>query len=171
MVGEFYSIQEKGKFMKEFVRRIFVGKNAGSVLLVIFGIFALMVLGCGGGSSKPAKPIPSEYWGDWKGQDGSTLSIRGDGSGDYRAGTFHVTNGSVVIDDEKNELSVSFFGIGKTLKIDQAPKGNEMKLGGVKFTKNGGSTSTTDSSDTDSTSDSSNSTSSTPSANGSKGAP
>jgi len=37
-------------------------------------------------------------------------------------------------------LSVTFFGIGPTLKIDSPPSGDEMKLGGVVYRRGGFST-------------------------------
>ncbi len=116
--------------------RLVSGKNAAS-LVIALGILFVMGLACG--SSKPAPP---EYVGAWTGNDGSTITIRADGSGDYKSGGTEVTNGSVEIDDAKKELTLKLVGIGPTLKIDKAPSGNKMTLSGVAYTKSGGSSDT-----------------------------
>ena len=104
-------------------------------------IVALFVLGCGGSST----PAPAEYVGSWTGADGSTLTIRADGSGDLKSGGSEVTNGSVEIKDGK--LSVTLVGIGKTMNIDEPPKSGKMKLDGVVYSQSGSSQ--TDSTDKD----------------------
>lgn len=112
---------------------------SGAIALFVVAIF---VLGCNlGGSSAPA---PAEYVGSWTGADGSTLTIRADGSGDLKSGGSEVTNGSVEIKDGK--LSVKFVGMGKTMSIDDPPKNGKMKLDGIVFSQNGSSQ--TDESDT-----------------------
>ncbi len=130
--------------MKNLMREIIFGRGAKASLLFVFGILMFVGLGCFGGKSSSSKTVPSEYFGDWKGSDGSTISIRGDGKGDYKSGGTTVDGGTVEIDDAKKELSITFFSIGPTLKIDSPPSGNEMKLGGVVYKKGGGSTTTTD---------------------------
>lgn len=94
-------------------------------------VIALFVLGCGGSST----PAPAEYVGSWTGADGSTLTIRADGSGDLKSGSSTVTNGSVEIKDGK--LSVTLVGIGKTWNIDEPPKSGKMKLDGVVYSQSG----------------------------------
>jgi hypothetical protein len=148
--------------MKNFVGQIAEAKDLRINIALIFAIFTLVVLGCMGGSKTSTTPVPSSYYGDWKGSDGSTLTIRSDNSGDFRSGSFKVENGTVAVDDAKKEISVTFFGIGKTLKIDQEPSGNQMKLGGVSYSKDGGTITTApNSSNTSTTSNTSTSTNST----------
>lgn len=114
--------------------------NARNLTALMLTIGVLFVLGfaCGGDGTPP----PSEYVGAWTGNDGSTITIRADGSGDYKSGGTTVTNGSVEIDDAKKELTIKLVGIGPTLKIDKAPSGNKMTLSGVAYTKPGGSSDT-----------------------------
>jgi len=124
--------------MKNQIYKLFFGKNAGISLLIVSVAMLFVVLGCSGGK-KDSTPVPSEYYGAWTGSDGSTLTIRSDSSGDYRSGGTKVDNGTVEINDKDKTLSISFFGIGPTLKIDQAPSGNQMKLEGVVYKKSGSS--------------------------------
>jgi hypothetical protein len=124
--------------MKNQVHKLFFGKNAVVSLLIVSIAMLFVVLGCSG-SKKDAKPVPSEYYGAWTGSDGSTLTIRSDSSGDYHSGGTKVDNGTVAIDDSAKTLSISFFGIGPSLKIDQAPSGNQMKLDGIVYKKSGSS--------------------------------
>ena len=133
--------------MKRFINQLVANKNNKITISILFAIFALIVLGCSGGSKTPMKPLPSEYVGSWTGSDGSTISIRGDGSGDYHSGNFKVEGGKAEMSEDGKSLSITFFGIGKTLKIDQAPSGNQMKLEGVTYSKGGGSTTSTTTSD------------------------
>lgn len=124
--------------MKNQIYKLFFGKNAYASLAIVSLLMLFVVLGCSG-SKKDGKPIPAEYHGAWTGSDGSTLTIRSDSSGDYHSGGTKVDNGTVAIDDAAKTLSISFFGIGPTLKIDQAPSGNQMKLEGVVYKKSGSS--------------------------------
>lgn len=125
--------------MKSLLREFIYGRNVKASALFAIGIFLLVGLGCfGSGRSGSSKPIPPAYLGDWTGQDGSTLSIRADGKGDYHAGSTKVEGGSVEIDETAKKLSVTFFSIGPTMKIDSAPSGDEMKLDGVVYRRSGG---------------------------------
>lgn len=101
----------------------------GAIALIIISLIALGCT-CGRGSGS----APAEYVGSWTGADGSTLTIRADGSGDYK-GSSEVTNGSVEIKDGK--LSVTLFGFGKTMTIDEPPKNGKMKLDGVIYSQGG----------------------------------
>lgn len=125
--------------MKNLTRAFLYGRNAKASAFLVIGILTLLGLGCfgSGRSSSSAAAPPPAYHGDWKGSDGSTLSIRSDGKGDYKAGNTSVDGGTVEIDEAKKELSVTFFGIGPSLKIDSPPSGDEMKLGGVVYRRNG----------------------------------
>lgn len=131
--------------MREFV----FGRNAKASAFFVVGILIFVGLGCfGSGKSSSSKPVPSEYFGSWTGQDGSTITIRADGKGDYKSGGTSVDGGTVEINDAKKELSITFFSIGPTLKIDSPPSGDEMKLDGVTYKRNGGSAPTTSTTDT-----------------------
>ncbi|RYX86468.1 hypothetical protein EON83_02010 [bacterium] len=83
----------------------------------------------------------ARYAGKWKGTDGISLWIRGDGKGDFDAGSTNVSGGGVTIDEQAKTLSItSFFGIGKTWKIDKAPKSAdsaEMTLDGIVYSREG----------------------------------
>lgn len=130
--------------MKSFVDKFIYGKDAKPSVLLVVGVLAIIGLGCfGSGRSSSSAPIPASYFGDWKGADGSTITIRGDGKGDYKSGNTTVDGGTVAIDDAKKELSITFFGIGPTLKIDSPPSGDEMKLDGVVYRRGGGNSTTT----------------------------
>ena len=122
--------------MKNQFNKLFFGKNAYVSLVVVFAMLLLVGLGCG---KKDGTPVGSEYHGAWTGSDGSTITIRSDSSGDYRSGGTTVTNGSVTINDKDKTLSISLFGVGPSLKIDQAPSGNQMKLDGIVYKKSGSS--------------------------------
>jgi len=129
--------------MKNLIHEFIYGRNAKASVFFVFGILMFVGLGCfGSGRSGSSAPVPPAYFGDWKGADGSTLSIRGDGKGDYKSGSTEVNGGTVEIDQTKKELSVAFFGIGPTLKIDSPPSGDEMKLDGVVYRRSGDLTST-----------------------------
>ena len=132
--------------MNNLWRNFIFGKNAKLSAIFAIGIFLLIGLGCfGGGKSSSSKPIPAEYVGAWPGSDGSTITIRGDGKGDYKSGGTTVDGGTVEIDDAKKELSITFFGIGPTKKIDSAPSGDQMTLDGIVYKRSGGnSTALTD---------------------------
>src|SRR5438105_2598281 len=125
--------------MKNSVKFALLDKNAKRSLIFAIGVLFIFGLACSGGRSKDAKPIPSEYFGSWNGEDGSTIQIRGDGSGDYTSGGTHVTGGTVEINDADKTLSITFIGIGPSLKIDKPPAGNQMTLGGVVYKKSGSS--------------------------------
>ncbi|MCY7375955.1 MAG: hypothetical protein LH472_08275 [Pyrinomonadaceae bacterium] len=129
--------------MKNMLHKIITGKDAKWSALLAVGLLIFVGLGCfGSGRSSSSAPVPATYFGDWKGSDGSTLAIRGDCKGDYKSGGTTVDGGTVAIDDAKKELSITFFGIGPTMKIDSPPTGDEMKLGGVIYKRNGGNSTT-----------------------------
>lgn len=139
--------------MNKILTNVLFGSNSQFSMLFALAILIFVGLGCFG-SSRSSGTVPAEYVGDWNGSDGSTLRVRSDASGDFIAGGTKVENGSV--DVKNGKISVTFFGIGKTLKIDEAPTGNKMKLEGVEYTKSGATTlAETKSSDkkSDSTSD------------------
>ncbi len=108
-------------------------------LLPVFGLLIFLGLACG---SKT--PPPSQYVGIWTGEDGTLVTIRGDGSGDYKSGGSSVSGGSVTIDENAKTLKITLATLGPTYKIDQPPSGNQMTLSGVLFKKPGGSDTKTD---------------------------
>lgn len=131
--------------MKNLLGDFIFGKNAKVSAFFVVGIFLFVGLGCFGGKSSGSKTVPPAYIGAWTGTDGSTITIRGDGKGDYKSGGTSVDGGTVEVDDAKKELSITFFGIGPTKKIDSPPTGDEMKLDGIVYKRNGGnSTALTD---------------------------
>jgi hypothetical protein len=120
------------------MKNFMLSKNSSSVgtLAFVLLIFTVIACTCPGKSKNPdAKPIPAAYFGDWKGLDGSAISIRSDGTGDYKSGSTNVTGGAAEINDADKTLSITFFGIGKTLKINQEPKNGQMKLEDVIYRK------------------------------------
>ena len=131
--------------MKNLLYKTIFGKDLKLTSLFVVGVLIFVGLGCGSSRSSSSKPVPSEYFGVWTGQDGTLITIRSDGKGDYKSGGTTVDGGTVEVNDEKKELSITFFGIGPTKKIDSPPSGDEMKLDGVVYKRNGGgSTTSTD---------------------------
>jgi len=146
--------------MKNTLNTLFFGKSAAISLLLVVGIFFVLGFACGKGD---AKPIPSEYVGAWTGEDGSTLTIRNDSTGDYKSGGTTVSGGTVAVGDD-NKLSITFIGVGPSFTIDKAPSGNKMTLSGVVYRKGGGSDTDADSkTDKSSSSDTSSSSGEVPS--------
>ncbi len=134
--------------MRNLISEFIFGRNAKVSAFFVVGIFLFVGLACSGTgkSDGDSKPTPPAYFGEWKGQDGSTVSIRADGKGDYISGGTKVEGGTVEINEAEKTLSITFFGIGPTLKIDKSPTSDEMKLDGVVYRRSGGfSTLTTDS--------------------------
>lgn len=126
--------------MKNLARQAFFGSNRNLSAILAVGTLIFIGLGCfGSGRSNNSAPIPPAYFGTWIGQDGSTLTIRNDGKGDYKSGGTSVDGGTVEINDAKKELSITFFGIGPTFKVDSPPDGDEMKLSGMVYRRSGGS--------------------------------
>jgi hypothetical protein len=156
--------------MKNFVGKLFVGRSARFNVLLVLCLFAFVGLGCfGSGRNKDAKPIPAAFLGDWTGQDGSTLSIRADGTGDYHSGGKKVDGGTAEVNEADKTISITFFGIGETLKIDSPPQGDTMKLSGVTYKRKGGfSVADSNSSDNSNKSDRKEKTTSTTKANAAK---
>ncbi len=120
--------------MKNLINKTFIGKNAVVSVILVLGIFFVVGFVCGGSSTPP----PSQYVGFWTGEDGSTITIRGDGSADYKSGGTSVSGGSVTIDEGAKTLKVSFASLGPSFTIDKAPSGDRMTLSGVVYKKGGG---------------------------------
>ncbi len=106
---------------------------------LIFALTALLIVGLACGSKTPP---PAEYVGAWTSNDGTSITIRNDGSTDYKSGNSSVSGGSATVDEEAKTLKISLAGFGPTFKIDRAPTSDEMTLDGVVFTKGGGGSQT-----------------------------
>ena len=126
--------------MKNIINRTFFGRNATISFLFVLGIFFVVGFACGGSGTPP----PSQYVGSWTGSDGTTMTIRSDGSADYKSGSSSVSGGGVTIDEAAKTLKITFASLGPTFKIDKAPDGNQMTLDGVVFKKGGSSDSKSD---------------------------
>lgn len=90
------------------------------------------------------KSIPAAqraYVGSWTASDGSTLTIRADGSGNVHASGIDITNGTVTIDEAARTLQVRLTAFGKKWTITEPPSNGRMVLDGVEFRKTGGGSS------------------------------
>lgn len=121
--------------MKNTINKVLTGRNATVSLILVLGIFFVVGFACGGSSTPP----PSQYVGFWTGEDGSTITIRGDGGADYKFGGTSISGGSATIDESAKTLKISFASLGPSFTIDKAPSGNQMTLSGVVYKKGGGS--------------------------------
>lgn len=108
----------------------------------LFCTAALLLVGLACGGSKT--PPPTQYVGTWTGADGTEITIRADGSGDYKSGGSSVSGGTVTIDESAKSLKITMLSMGPSFTIDKAPAGDQMTLGGVVFRKGGGTTVKTD---------------------------
>lgn len=115
---------------------------------ILFSTFVLLAVGLACGSKTPP---PAQYVGVWTGDDGSLVTIRGDGSGDYKSGGTSVSGGSVTVDESAKTLKITLVSMGPTLTIDKPPAGDRMTLSGVVYRKSGGSDTKTDTTSTKTT--------------------
>ncbi|MBV9216443.1 MAG: hypothetical protein JO053_09720 [Acidobacteria bacterium] len=113
--------------------------NYQNKFAMLSALAALIVVGLACGKSTPP---PAAYVGTWTGSDGTTITIRADGSGDYKSGNSNVTNGNVTVDEGAKTLKITLAGLGPSYNIDKAPAGDSMTLSGVVFKKGGGSSTT-----------------------------
>ena len=104
-------------------------------LNLTMAICALLIVGLACGSNTPP---PAGYVGVWTSPDGTTFTIRADGSADYKSGNSSVNGGGAVIDEAAKTLTITLASMGPTFKIDKAPDGNQMTLDGIIFKKSGG---------------------------------
>jgi len=131
--------------MKNLIFNLFIRRNSRFDLVCGILILFVLVLGCSdSGDSNSStetvkKSVPPAYIGVWTGQDGSTVTFRNDGSGDYKSGGKSVSGASVEIDETAREIRFTLLGFdsGK-YKIDQSPAGNKMKLDGMEYRRTGG---------------------------------
>lgn len=104
------------------------------VLTIAIGALLLAGLACSSGAPD-AKPAGPEYVGAWSAKDGSTITIRSDGSADYKSGNTSVSGGSAEVSEQEKTLRISLMGIGPKLKIDKPPANDEMTLDGIVYRK------------------------------------
>ena len=133
--------------MKNMINKSLFGRNATASLLLALGIFFVVGFACGGSSTPP----PSGYVGFWTGEDGSTITIRSDGTGDWKSGISNISGGSVTIDESAKTLKISFASLGPSLTIDKVPEGDKMTLSGVAYKKGGSSDTKSDKTTSDNT--------------------
>lgn len=129
---------------------LIIGIGCGGCALIF--IIVLVALGAVGKKVaedvKTGVPPPQEYYGEWQGQDNSTLTIQGDGSGLYKTSNTSV-GGLARWDAATGKLKIGILGIDKTFHVDAPPHDENgtqvMTLDGQVFKKTGGSTPTTSS--------------------------
>ena len=108
-------------------------QNFATVFLVLCTLMGIG-LACSK-SAADAKPAGPEFVGAWSAKDGSTITIRSDGSADYKTGGSSVTGGKAEVSESEKTLKISVLGVGSTMKIDKAPSGDEMTLDGIVYRK------------------------------------
>ncbi|MBK8301874.1 MAG: hypothetical protein WBC19_13890 [Pyrinomonadaceae bacterium] len=122
-----------------------LSKNRWNIIFVTIALLAIG-LACGGGAPKAEdeKQAGPEFVGAWTSKDGSSITIRSDGSADYKIGGTSVTGGKALVSEKEKTLRVAMLGMGSPMKIDKAPANGEMTIDGVVYKKDGGSTSSSD---------------------------
>jgi hypothetical protein len=112
-------------------------------LVLITVVFGALILGCSDADDSKVetavRTIPKAYIALWTADDGSTVTIRSDKSGDYKFGGKSVSGGSVEVDEDAKEIRFTMLGFdaGK-YKIDQPPTGDRMKLDGLLYRRTAG---------------------------------
>jgi hypothetical protein len=130
--------------MKNLILFFLNGRNSRLNSACVILILLTLVLGCSdagdsGSSGETAKNIvPPAYIGVWIGEDGSTVTLRNDGSGDYKSGGKSVSGAAVEIDEAAKEIRFTLLGFdtGK-YKIDQPPVDDKMRLDGMEYRRSG----------------------------------
>ena len=100
---------------------LYKSNSSSPSLIFALGILLIVGLGCGSGT-----PPPSGYVGVWQGDDGSTITIRADGGGDYKSGSTTITGGGVAVDETAKTLKITMASLGPSFTIDKAPVGDKM---------------------------------------------
>jgi hypothetical protein len=123
-----------------------IGIGCGCLILagILFATVFAILIGKAVGGKTPLPASQQQYAGDWQGADGTTLSIRADGGGDFKSGGQSVSGGKVKLDEAAKTLRIELLGIKKTWTIDEPPH-NEggttvMKLSGTEFRRTAGFT-------------------------------
>lgn len=105
--------------------------------LAAWVIACLFVLGCvcfDRGSS--GKPLPAEYIGFWKGSDGSTFEIAGNGSVNFKQGNVEYKGASLEVDESGKVLRMKLLGFEvRSFTINQPPRGGRMVLDNITYTR------------------------------------
>lgn len=127
----------------------------GAIVLLFIAVFALANY-LGIHAQQPNNPIPVEststpksppvkltfpksYLGKWQSKDGTSITIREDGKGDFHSKDTDVSGGTLVIDEKKKILKISsVFDVAEEWKIDHGPKELPhrvivLRLNGIKF--------------------------------------
>lgn len=131
--------------MKNLASAFLTRRNSRLDLVCAILILLVLVLGCSdsgdsnSGGDTEKKIVPPAYIGVWAGQDGSTVTLRNDGSGDYKSGGKSVNGAAVEIDEAAKEIRFTLLGFDSgRYKIDQSPAGNRMKLDGMEYRRTAG---------------------------------
>ena len=111
-----------------------ITKNNFFLLVAALAAVVFAGIACSGGAAD-AKPAGPEFVGEWSAKDGSTITIRSDGSADYKSGSTTVSGGKAEVSEQEKTLRISLLGIGPKLKIDKPPANDEMTLDGVVYRK------------------------------------
>jgi hypothetical protein len=115
-------------------------KQMGASLAAWIVIF-LFSFGCVCFDSGSGKPVPAAYIGAWKGSDGSTLEIGGNGKVNFKQIGTEFQGASLEINEGEKVMRIKFFGFEvKKFNINTPPKGNRMVLDNVTYIKQGSST-------------------------------
>lgn len=107
--------------------------NNLTTLVLTIGLLLAVGIACSG--AKDARQAPAEYVGHWRSTDGANITIRPDGSADYRSGATKVTGGKAQVSDSDKTLTITLLGMGPTFKVDKAPADDRMTLDGVVYKK------------------------------------
>ena len=125
--------------MKNTLNTLFFGKNVALSAVLAVGLLMIVGLGCGGDSkSADEKQAGSEFVGAWAAADGSTITIRSDGSADYKIGGSSVTGGKALVSEKDKTLRIAMLGMGSPMKVDKAPENGQMTIDGIVYKKGGG---------------------------------
>ena len=118
-------------------------KNLINISIAIVALFAIGIA-CSGGSktSESETQAGPEYVGVWTAADGSMITVRSNGAGEYKIGGTSVNGGSAMVDDKAKTLRITLLGMGSPMKIDKAPANGEMTIDGLVYKRAGGSATT-----------------------------
>ena len=135
--------------------RKLAGCALGAILLLFIAVFALANY-LGIRAEQPNNPIlaettptpkspsvkltfPKTYLGKWQAKDGTSITIREDGKGDFHSKDTDVSGGTLVIHEKKKILKISsVFDVAEQWTIDHGPKELPrgeivLRLSGIEF--------------------------------------
>lgn len=105
-------------------------------ILLILSLLTLLISSCGV-NKKPLSADQQVFVGFWKGNDGSWILIRKNGSGSMDSGPLNISEGSISITE--TEIEIGLLGISKTYTIEERPYDKygivKMKLSGEVYIK------------------------------------